>query len=71
MAGAFEQTAKPIFHSGVPEGFNCAQNRLTEDWDQLRKIGLTICCVVLNVLVVILELSFYYLLKKLNSVVIL
>ena len=37
MAGAFELTAKPIFHDGVPDTFNCARDRLTEDWDQLRK----------------------------------
>lgn len=39
MAGAFEKTAKPIFHDGVPDGFNCSKNRLTEDWDQLRKLA--------------------------------
>lgn len=37
MAGAFEQTAKPIFHDGVPESFNCSKQRLPEDWDHLRK----------------------------------
>lgn len=38
MAGAFELTAKPIFHDGVPDTFNCARDRLTEDWDQLREL---------------------------------
>ncbi|KAF6031330.1 PDPR [Bugula neritina] len=36
MAGAFEAVAKPIFHDGVPETFNCAKDRLKEDWDQLQ-----------------------------------
>jgi len=42
MAGAFEAVAKPIFHDGVPETFNCAKDRLKEDWDQLRKFLQTV-----------------------------
>jgi len=40
LAGAFEETAKPIFHDGIPDDFNCSTTRLPEDWDHLRTHGI-------------------------------
>lgn len=42
MGGGFEPVAKPVFHDGVPPGFEF--QLLPEDWDHFRK--LTFKCVI-------------------------
>ena len=34
LAGGFEPVAKPVFHDGIPEGFE--YQLLPDDWDQFR-----------------------------------